>query len=135
MRLNTDSGRVSMLVLLDLSAAFDTVDHGILLHRLENWVRLSETLLKCFRCYLEHRRYVVKIGTYESEELARTSSVPSKLAPLLFNLYMLPLSQIIKQSNIDYQSYADDTLLSVYLAPGDLITVESLCKCLEQITN
>lgn len=136
-RLNTDSVCVSMLVLLDLSAAFDTVDYGILMHRLESWVGLLETVLKWFRSYLEHRRYLVKIGTYESEELAMTSGVPqgSILGLLLFNVYMLPLSQIIKQFNIDYHSYADDTPLYVSLVPGDLSPVESLCKCLEQITN
>lgn len=86
-RLNTDSGRVSMLVLLDLSATFDTVDHGILMHRLGNWVGLLETVLKWFRTYLEHKRYLVKIGTYEPEEQAMTSGVPqgSILGPLQLN--------------------------------------------------
>ncbi len=50
---NSDSGKISVLVLLDLSAAFDTVDHNILLERLENWVGLSGMALKWLRSYWE----------------------------------------------------------------------------------
>ncbi len=56
---NSDSGKISVLVLLDLSAAFDTVDHNILLERLENWFVLSGMALKWFRSYLEGRGYYV----------------------------------------------------------------------------
>lgn len=48
-RLNSDSGNLSVVVLLDLSAAFDTVDYSVLLERLENWIRLSDTVLCWFR--------------------------------------------------------------------------------------
>ncbi len=61
-RCNSDSGKISVLVLLDLSAAFDTVDHNILLERLGNWVGLSGMALKWFRSYLEGRGYYVSIG-------------------------------------------------------------------------
>lgn len=57
--LNTDSGRMSVLVLLDLSAAFDTVDHSILLDRLKNWVGISGTALNWFESYLKDRDYFV----------------------------------------------------------------------------
>ncbi len=76
---------------------FDTVDHYILLERLENWVGLSGMVLK--RSYLEGRGYYVNIGEHKSKWTSMTCGVPrgSILAPLLFSLYMLPLSQIMRK--------------------------------------
>jgi len=61
-RLNTDTGKLSVLVLLNLSAAFDTVNHNIHLDRLGNWEGLSGIVLKWSRSYLEGRGYYVSIG-------------------------------------------------------------------------
>ncbi len=74
-RFNSDSGKISVLVLLDLSAAFDTVDHNILLERLENWVGLSGMALKWFRSYLEGRGYYVSIGEHKSKWTSMTCGV------------------------------------------------------------
>lgn len=52
-RLNTDAGKTSVLVLLELRAAFDTVDHNILLHRLEHWVGFTGIVIKWLKSYLE----------------------------------------------------------------------------------
>ena len=74
--LNTDAGKASILVLLDLSAAFDTVNHGILLHRLKNWVGISGTVLNWFKSYLEDRTCFVKIGSYASDKMTVTVGCP-----------------------------------------------------------
>ncbi len=91
---NSDTGKISVLVLLDLSAVFDTVDHNILLQRLENWVGRSGMVHKWFRSYLEGRGYYVSIGEHKSKWTFMTCRVPqgSILLPLFFTLYMLPLS-------------------------------------------
>ncbi len=65
-RPDSDTGKISVLVLLDRSAAFDTVDHNILRQRLENWVGLSGMVHKWFRSYLEGRGYYVSIGEHKS---------------------------------------------------------------------
>ncbi len=63
--LNTDTGKISVLVPLNLSAAFDTVDPKIILERLENWVRLSGMVHKWLRSYLERRGYYMSIGGHK----------------------------------------------------------------------
>ncbi len=126
-----------MLVPLDLSAAFDTVDHNILLERLENWVGLSGMALKWFKSYLEGRGYYVSIGEHKSKWTSMTCGVPqgSILAPLLFSLYMLPLSQIMRNNQIAYHSYADDTQIYLALSPNDYSPIDSLCQCIDEINS
>ena len=53
--MNSDAGRCSALVLLDLYAAFDTVDHGISINRLENYIGVTGTALDWFKSYLSDR--------------------------------------------------------------------------------
>lgn len=60
--LSSDVSKISVLVLLDLSAEFDTVDHKILFDRLEKLVGLSSTMLNWFKSYLQDREYFVSIG-------------------------------------------------------------------------
>ena len=135
-RMNTDMGKASVLILLDLSAAFDTVDHGILLQRLEDWVGITGTALNWLKSYLEDRKYFVEIGNCVSDHMALTCGVPqgSILGPLLFNLYMLPLGQLICSNNVSYHNYADDTQIYVSLTAGEYGPVESLCHCIQQIS-
>ncbi|KAI2644642.1 RNA-directed DNA polymerase from mobile element jockey [Labeo rohita] len=135
-RLNSDSGKISVLVLLDLSAAFDTLDHNILLERLENWVGLSKMALKWFR-YLEGRGYHVSIGEHQSKWTSMTCGVPqgSIVAPLLFSLYMLPLSQIMRKNQIAYHSYTDDTQIYQDLLSNDYSPIDSLCQCIDEINS
>ena len=68
LRLNLDANKVSILVLLDLSAAFDTIDHDILIHRLEKLVGLSDSVLNWFRTYIKGRKFYVRLGDHVSKK-------------------------------------------------------------------
>ncbi|XP_076578637.1 LOW QUALITY PROTEIN: uncharacterized protein LOC143315073 [Chaetodon auriga] len=135
--LNNDASKTSVLVLLDLSAAFDTVDHDILLDRLEKWVGLTGTVLHWFKSYLQDRDYFVSIGEHVSERKKMMCGVPqgSILGPLLFNIYMLPLAQIMEHHNVSYHTYADDTQLYISVSSHDYSPLLSLSECIHQINE
>ena len=104
--------QVTGLCLLDLSAAFDTIDHTILLHRLQSWFGFTDTVLSWIQSYLSFRSFTVDINGIKSpSKLLYGVPQGSVLGPLLFILYTTPLSSIISQSSVDHKLYADDTQL------------------------
>ena len=106
-----DEGKFLVLVLLDLSAAFDTIDHYILLYRLHHVFGIQGTALSWFRSYLTNRFQMVSIkGTLSDPvELCYGVLQGSVLGPILFILYMQPLSHVILNHPVSHMLYADDT--------------------------
>ena len=110
-------GEPTALVLLDLSAAFDNIDHNILLGYLKSWFGLGGTVLKWL--YLNNCCQAIKAGSTLSElsNLIYGIAQGSVLGPLLFSLYTTPLSKIIRlHPNISFHFYADDTQLYIHLS-------------------
>lgn len=136
LRMNTDQKKLSVLVLLDLSAAFDTIDHNILLDRLENWVGLSDTVFKWFGSYLTGRQLYGAMGDRTSEKMDLTYGVQqgSVLGPVLLSLYMLTLSNIIRNPNINFHNYADDTQLYISVSSNDYSSIDKLITCISDIS-
>ena len=131
----SDKGLLSVLVLLDLSAAFDTIDHRILLQRLEHMVGIRGVALKWFESYLSDRSQFVNANNLSSMPGKVRYGVPqgSVLGPILFTLYMLPLGQIIRKHCIHFHCYADDTQLYLSMKPDDANQLVRLQACLKDI--
>jgi len=113
--------QVSALVLLDLSAAFDTIDHSILTNRLKMYFGISESAFSLLSSYLSCRTQSVIIGQDCSSELPLLRGVPqgSVLGPLLFTLYTTPLSHVLEDASIKFHFYADDTQLYISFSSSD----------------
>ena len=120
-----------MLLLLDLSAAFDTVDHCILLLRRSRRFGIGGRALEWFRLYLGDRTQFVNINGSTSERRVLKFNVPQGLvlAPLFFSLYTSPLSDIAsKHHELSFHFYADDRQLYVTFEASSLNDME-LTKC------
>jgi hypothetical protein len=106
-----DGGRSVFLVLLDLSAAFDTINHELLLSRLRDDFNIAGVALDWFRSYLSGRKFCVQAGGFKSKDYPLDIGVPqgSVLGPLLFTLFTTPLMKIFAKHEISYHLYADDT--------------------------
>lgn len=106
-----DKGLGVCLILLDLSAAFDTVDHSILLTFLEEHVGIGGEALGLLKSYLSGRTQCVSVNGVLSElsELAYGVPQGSVLGPIEFCMYTIPLGAILNHYKINYHIYADDT--------------------------
>ena len=111
--INMDKGLVTGSVFIDLAKAFDTVDHDILLSKLEYYGVCDESL-PWFKNYFTGRKQFVHIDCQSSEELVITSGVPqgSILGSLLFTVYVNDLPSCVKHCCVNM--YNDDKVL--YLA-------------------
>ena len=114
---NMDQRRVTFLVLLDLSAAFDLVSFKLLLNHLHYRFGVTGTALKWIASYLTNRTQRVKIDDMESDPATLKRGVPqgSVLGPILYTLFTSPLGNLsrlrssTRSYSIDYHGYADDT--------------------------
>ncbi|KAI2659515.1 RNA-directed DNA polymerase from mobile element jockey [Labeo rohita] len=135
--LASDQGCISLLVLLDLSAAFDTIDHDILIDRLQNYAGIQGQALKWFRSYLSDRYHFVYLNGESSQLSPVKYGVPqgSVLGPLLFSIYMLPLGNIIRKHGISFHCYADDTQLYISTRPDETSELSKLTECVKNVKD
>ena len=114
-----DQGEVTALTLLDVSAAFDTIDHATLTNRLSDLYGISGLAQIWFSSYLQNRHQSVKIKGTLSDKVTLSYGVQQgsgSVGPVLFTLYTTSLSAIISSFDIDYHLYADDTQIYMSLS-------------------
>ena len=119
-----DLGNVPLNIYLDLSKAFDTIDHVILQQKLR-FYGFTESSVKLIHSYLDNRKQCVEINSVRSEFLNIVKGVPqgSILGPLLFIIYINDFPE--SSSLFDFVLYADDTTLFTTLNKSDILSQAS----------
>ena len=111
-----DQKKCSLLASFDFSAAFDTVDHSILIHRLQYEYRIGGVALQWFRSYLLDRNQIVSIQSRKSNIYHLQCGVPqgSVFGAQMYTMYTRQLSDVIKKQDVIHHSYADDTQIYIH---------------------
>ena len=106
-----DDGKLSLFILFDLSAAFDLVDHSILLKRIESTYGFDGFILEWFKNYLSDRSFNVRCSGTKSDFVDSSVGVPQRsvLGPLLFFLYTGDFERLVMKYKLGFHQYADDT--------------------------
>lgn len=136
-----DQNKAAVLVMLDLSAAFDSINQSKLLSVLESNYRIQGKALSWFRSYLEERSYRVVIDGASSDPVPLSCGVPqgSVLGPIMFTLYTAPLCHILRRHGVMFHKYADDIQIYVPYNPSDAgageRAVELLSACIMELRH
>ena len=117
-----DRGELTALPLLNLSAAFATIDHDLLLSRLTEWFGIDGVVLQWVRANLTGRSQLVKVNGVLSTPQLLLCGVPqgSVLGLLLFAMYTTPLSSIITAFDLKHHHYADVTQIYTSFVAEDI---------------
>ena len=149
-----DSNLPIQLILLDLSAAFDTIDFDILIERLRS-IGIGKVPIKWFSNFIRGRSFSIKINETLSQPYAIKYGVPqgSTLSPILFSIYLLPLNKLLTNfPHVNYNLYADDielhaqfihsinlqsclTSLQIWLTKNNLLLNPTKTELINFITN
>ena len=133
-----DDGNLTVLTLLDLSAAFDTIDHTILYQVLQQHFGVCGIALDWFQNYLSDRTQTVILDEFKSSPANLSYGVPqgSVLGPILFIMYTKPLNTLISSHSIQNQSFADDSQLYTKCSPDNVNnTIENMQNCISDVKS
>ena len=134
--LSLSNGNISVLALLDFSSAFNTIDHSILVHRLHTDFGFTDTVHQWFSSDQTDHTHYVSLSNRCSAFAPVHSTVPqgSVHGPILFTMYIKPLSAIIDSHSIIHHSSADDLKLQMS-APPDRISelLHSIQSCISDV--
>ena len=136
MFLSLNKGNMSVLALLDISSAFDTIDHPILVHSLHTDFGFTDTILQWFSSYLTDRTHYVSLFNHCSAFAPVHSGVPrgSVLGPIFLTMYIKPLSAFIDSHSIIHNSFADDLQLQMSAPPNRISELpHSIQSCISDV--
>ena len=134
-----DSGASVALIMLDLSAAFDTLDHDVMLKRLSSSQGIVSGALEWLRSYFCNRKQSVAVDSATSDDVTLEYGVPqgSVLGPKSYSMYTLPLATILQKHHMLYMTYADDSQSYTIIKPemNWSTSAASIVDCVADISS
>ena len=124
------------MILLDLSSAFDLVNHNISINKLYSKFGFKGLVLEWYKSYLNNRCYYITNNGVRTNLFHLHTGVPkgSVIGPLLFNLYSSDLKTIAQRRNLSFHQYANETQLYSSCVPGETEQLQNrLSECVDEM--